>query len=59
MQCKITLMNTPQITIKTTPKAQQMLRLIAAHSGKKQYEVLERLLRKELTRLQKAKQALP
>jgi hypothetical protein len=47
-------MNTPQITIKTTPKAKQLLRLIAAHTGEKQYQALERLLSRELTKLQKA-----
>jgi hypothetical protein len=40
------------ITIKTTPRVLQMLRLIAALTGKKQYEVLERLLLAELKRIQ-------
>jgi hypothetical protein len=50
-------MDSPLITIKTSKKALQMLRLIAAHTGEKQYAVLERLLQKELTKVQKATQA--
>jgi len=41
------------ITAKITPKALRLLRLIAALTGEKQYEVLERLLEKEAARLQK------
>jgi hypothetical protein len=41
-----------QITIKTTEKAQRLLRLIAASTGEKQYEVLERLLDAELKGIQ-------
>jgi len=50
-------MSTRQITIKTTPAALQLLRVIAAHTGEKQYEVLERVLRQELAKLQKAKKS--
>lgn len=45
------------ITIKTTTEAQHMLRIIAATTGEKQYQVLERLLRKEFARLHKAKKS--
>jgi excinuclease UvrABC nuclease subunit len=45
-----------QCTMKTTPEAQRLLRLIAAHTGEKQYAVLERLLRQELRQLQKETQ---
>ncbi len=50
-------MNSVMITIKATTKALQMLRLIAAHTGEKQYAVLERLLREELRKVQKAGEA--
>lgn len=50
-------MNSVMITIKATTKALQMLRLIAAHTGEKQYVVLERLLQKELVKVQKAGKA--
>jgi hypothetical protein len=46
-------MSTPTITIKTTPQAQQLLRLIAATTGEKQYKVLERLLAREWAKVQK------
>lgn len=36
------------ITIKTTKEAQRLIRQIAANSGERQYEVLERLLKQEL-----------
>ena len=36
------------ISIKTSPRALKLLRLIAAHTGEKQYEVLERVLQQEL-----------
>jgi hypothetical protein len=45
-------MSEQQITIKTTRTAQKFLRLIAAHTGEKQYQVLERLLSKEWAKLQ-------
>jgi hypothetical protein len=45
-------MRTKHITTKTTPLALQMLRLIAEHTGEKQYRVLERVLRQELVKLQ-------
>jgi hypothetical protein len=45
-------MSIKQITIKTTAKALRMLRLIAAHTGERQYAVLERLLQKELQRVE-------
>ena len=36
------------ITIKTTKEVLKLIRLVAATTGEKQYEVLERLLKKEL-----------
>ena len=45
--CKITPMKI-LITTKITKDALKMLRLIAAHTGEKQYQVLERVLKKEL-----------
>jgi hypothetical protein len=44
-----------QVTIKTSPEALRLLRLVAALTGEKQYEVLERLLEKETSRLEKRK----
>ena len=41
------------VTIKTAPEAQSLLRLVAALTGEKQYEVMLRLLREELKRLEK------
>ena len=41
------------ITHKTTPVALLLLRLIAAHTGEKQYVVLERVLQRELQRVEK------
>lgn len=41
------------ITNKTTPNNQRLLRLIAAMTGEKHYEVLTRLLTKEWDRLQR------
>jgi hypothetical protein len=46
----------PQITTKTTRKAHQLLRLIAAMTGEKQYQVLERLLTEEWDKLQDQQQ---
>lgn len=46
-------MNSGMITIKTTKKALQLLRLIAAHTGEKQYVILERLLQQELKKVEK------
>jgi len=40
------------VTNKTTVEALRLIRIIAAMSGEKQYEVLERLLRAELKCLQ-------
>jgi hypothetical protein len=40
------------ITTKLTPEALRLIRMIAAATGEKQYEVLDRLLRKEARRLQ-------
>ena len=45
-------MDVKQITHKITVKALRLLRVIAAMTGEKQYEVLERLLAAELKRLQ-------
>lgn len=42
-----------QVTIKTTPKAKSLIRLVSALSGEKQYELLERLLEAERLRLLK------
>jgi hypothetical protein len=39
-------------TIKTSARAIELLRLIAALSGEKQYEVMERLFEHEARRLQ-------
>jgi hypothetical protein len=39
------------ITTKIPPDALRFLRLVAAATGEKQYEVLRRLLKAELTRL--------
>jgi hypothetical protein len=41
------------MTIKIPVKAWQPLRLIAAHTGEKQYAVVARLLIQELAKLQK------
>lgn len=46
-----------QTTIKTSVKAKNSLRVVAALSGEKQYEVLERLLESEERRLLKQKGA--
>ncbi len=46
-------MEIKQVTVKTTLKARNYIRLIAALTGEKQYEVMERLLEKEKERLQK------
>ena len=51
--CIITPMDSRMITIKTTKKALQLLRLIAAHTGEKQYTILERLLQQELRKVEK------
>lgn len=40
-----------QVTMKTTPEALRLVRMVAAMTGEKQYEVLERLLLKEHERL--------
>ena len=39
------------ITTKVTPSTLRLLRLVAAHTGEKQYEVLLRLLEAEARRL--------
>lgn len=44
-----------KITVKATTDALEMLRLVAAETGEKQYAVLERLLRAELARLGRKK----
>ena len=41
------------VTIKTTRESWQILRIIAAHTNEKQYEVLARLVRTEWETLQK------
>lgn len=45
-------MNKKPITIKTSPEALKLLRLIAAHTGERQYQILERLLKIELEGLE-------
>jgi hypothetical protein len=45
-------MMTPQVTIKMTLEARRLLRLIAAQTGEKHYQVLERLLRGDWRSLQ-------
>jgi hypothetical protein len=42
-----------QVTIKTSPKAKNLIRLVSAMSGEKQYELLERLLEDEEKRQMK------
>jgi len=44
-----------QVTIKTSTKAKNLIRLVAALSGEKQYQLLERLLEAEKERLLPAK----
>jgi hypothetical protein len=39
------------VTMKVTPASLQMIRLIAAKTGEKQYEVLSRLLKPEIRKL--------
>jgi hypothetical protein len=39
------------VTVKTSREVLSLLRLIAAKTGERQYEVLDRLLRAELERL--------
>lgn len=51
--CKIPTMDTAMVTIKTTRESWQILRIIAAHTNEKQYEVLARLVRTEWETLQK------
>jgi hypothetical protein len=41
------------LTIKTSPEVLRMLRLVAAATGEYQYEVLVRLLQKDILRLKK------
>jgi hypothetical protein len=43
------------ITTKITPEALRLLRVIAALTGEKQYEALERILRLELEEIQKVR----
>jgi hypothetical protein len=44
------------ITMKVTPEALKLLRIIAAHTEETQYQVLERLLTKELERIEKRRE---
>lgn len=46
-------MENKSITIKTTVEALKMLRLISALTGEKQYEILERLLKAELQKIER------
>jgi hypothetical protein len=43
------------ITIKTTKKALELLRLLAAYTGEKQYAILERLLQAELKKVEQGR----
>jgi hypothetical protein len=43
------------ITVKTSKDVLRLLRVVAAVTGEKQYEVLTRLLRNEMARLKKEK----
>jgi hypothetical protein len=52
-------MNHEQVNLKTSATARQLLRLIAATTGEKQYEVLERVLRRELASAQQAASVPP
>jgi hypothetical protein len=47
---------TPLVTIKTSDDARRLLRIVAAMTGEKQFEVLERLLRAEEIRLREQPQ---
>ncbi len=52
LRCKFTPMTAQrQTTLKTSPEALRLLRIVAAMTNEKQYEVLERLLKAELNRL--------
>lgn len=44
------------ITAKISPEALRLLRIIAAMTGEKQYEALERILKAELERLHQREQ---
>lgn len=48
---KITTMKATLVTIKITIKALRLLRIIAAMTGEKQYEVIDRLVESEMERL--------
>jgi hypothetical protein len=50
-RCKNTPMPEPMITVKMTKAALRLLRLIAADTDERQYEVLDRLLTEEAKRL--------
>jgi hypothetical protein len=50
-KCISTPMSEPLITTKITPTVLRLLRLIAASTGEKQYEVMDRLLADEAKRL--------
>ena len=51
LQVYIYAMPEPLITTKITPESLRLLRLIAASTGEKQYEVMDRLLAGEAKRL--------
>lgn len=42
---------TPRITTKITQRALRLLRMIAAQTGERQYQALERIIRDEWSRL--------
>ena len=50
-RCRITPVATCLITAKITPHALRLIRLVAAATGEKQYEVMARLLEAEARRL--------
>ena len=43
------------VTIKTSEKARKWLRIVSAHTGEHQYQVMERLLSKEILKLENGK----
>jgi hypothetical protein len=49
----ITYMKTLLKTLKVTQDALRMLRIIAAHTGERQYAVIERVLAEELRKVNK------
>jgi hypothetical protein len=50
-RCKFTPMAEHLVTSKITPDSLHMVRMVAAKTGEKQYEVVRRLLEAEMQRL--------